>query len=52
VPCAKGSKEFSDWPTIPSVYVKGEFCWRLCIIIREMMLSGELVQRWKKNGVG
>ena len=36
-----GIKEFSDWPTIPQLYVKGEFVGG-CDIITEMTLSGEL----------
>ncbi|MEM7571040.1 MAG: Grx4 family monothiol glutaredoxin [Pseudomonadota bacterium] len=37
----QGIKEFSDWPTIPQLYVKGEFIGG-CDIIREMYASGEL----------
>jgi len=36
-------KEYSDWPTIPQLYVKGEFVGG-CDIITEMTLSGELDQ--------
>jgi len=36
-----GIKEYSDWPTIPQLYVKGEFVGG-CDIIREMFESGEL----------
>ena len=36
-----GIKEFSDWPTIPQLYVKGEFVGG-CDIIREMFETGEL----------
>ena len=36
-----GIKSFSDWPTIPQLYVKGEFVGG-CDIIREMFESGEL----------
>ncbi|MDY6860010.1 MAG: Grx4 family monothiol glutaredoxin, partial [Pseudomonadota bacterium] len=39
----QGIKEFSDWPTIPQLYVKGEFVGG-CDIITEMTLSGELDQ--------
>ncbi len=39
----QGIKEFSDWPTIPQLYVKGDFVGG-CDIITEMMLSGELDQ--------
>ena len=37
----QGIKEYSDWPTIPQLYVKGEFVGG-CDIITEMTLSGEL----------
>ncbi len=37
----QGIKDFSDWPTIPQLYVKGEFVGG-CDIITEMTLSGEL----------
>ena len=37
----EGIKEFSDWPTIPQVYVKGEFIGG-CDIIKEMYENGEL----------
>ncbi|HAD25329.1 MAG TPA: Grx4 family monothiol glutaredoxin [Alphaproteobacteria bacterium] len=36
-----GIKEFSNWPTIPQLYVKGEFIGG-CDIVREMFESGEL----------
>lgn len=39
----QGIKEFSDWPTIPQIYVKGEFIGG-CDILREMHASGELSQ--------
>lgn len=37
----QGIKDFSDWPTIPQLYVKGEFIGG-CDIIKEMFQSGEL----------
>ncbi len=37
----QGIKEYSDWPTIPQLYVKGEFVGG-CDIIREMFQAGEL----------
>ena len=46
----QGIKEFSDWPTIPQLYVKGEFVGG-CDIITEMTLSGELDQVFEANGV-
>ncbi len=46
----QGIKDFSDWPTIPQLYVKGEFVGG-CDIITEMTLSGELDTLFEKNGV-
>ncbi|WP_282060031.1 Grx4 family monothiol glutaredoxin [Roseobacter litoralis] len=46
----QGIKEFSDWPTIPQLYVKGEFVGG-CDIITEMTLSGELDTLFTENGV-
>jgi len=46
----QGIKEFSDWPTIPQLYVKGEFVGG-CDIITEMTLSGELDTMFDQNGV-
>ncbi|MEL6219196.1 MAG: Grx4 family monothiol glutaredoxin [Pseudomonadota bacterium] len=46
----QGIKSFSDWPTIPQLYVKGEFVGG-CDIIVEMTLSGELDQVFETNGV-
>ena len=45
-----GIKEFTNWPTIPQLYVKGEFVGG-CDIITEMMLSGELDTLLEDNGV-
>ena len=45
-----GIKEFSDWPTIPQLYVKGEFVGG-CDIIKEMVLSGELDTTFENGGV-
>jgi monothiol glutaredoxin len=39
----QGIKVFSDWPTVPQLYVRGEFVGG-CDIVREMYLSGELSQ--------
>ena len=44
-----GIKEFSDWPTIPQLYVKGEFVGG-CDIMREMYESGELHEYMKAKG--
>ncbi len=46
----QGIKDFSDWPTIPQLYVKGEFVGG-CDIITEMTISGELDQLFEENGV-
>ena len=46
----QGIKEFSQWPTIPQLYVKGEFVGG-CDIIREMFETGELEQLMKDKGV-
>ncbi|SFG20068.1 monothiol glutaredoxin [Palleronia marisminoris] len=46
----QGIKDYSDWPTIPQLYVKGEFVGG-CDIITEMTLSGELDQLFEKEGV-
>ncbi|MBM3620847.1 MAG: Grx4 family monothiol glutaredoxin [Alphaproteobacteria bacterium] len=46
----QGIKEFSDWPTIPQLYVKGEFIGG-CDIVREMYETGELEQVFKDKGV-
>jgi monothiol glutaredoxin len=47
----QGIKDYSDWPTIPQLYVKGEFVGG-CDIITEMTLSGELDKLFDENGVG
>ena len=46
----QGVKEFSNWPTIPQLYVKGEFVGG-CDIVREMFETGELEQLLKEKGV-
>lgn len=46
----QGIKDYSDWPTIPQLYVKGEFVGG-CDIITEMTLSGELDQLFAEKGV-
>jgi monothiol glutaredoxin len=46
----QGIKEFSQWPTIPQLYVKGEFVGG-CDIIREMFSTGELVELFQEKGV-
>lgn len=46
----QGIKDFSDWPTVPQLYVKGEFVGG-CDIVTEMTLSGELDTLFAENGV-
>lgn len=46
----QGIKDFSDWPTIPQLYVKGEFVGG-CDIITEMVLSRELDTLFDKNEI-
>ena len=46
----QGIKDYSDWPTIPQLYVKGEFVGG-CDIIREMFQAGELKGFFAENGV-
>jgi monothiol glutaredoxin len=46
----QGIKDYSNWPTIPQLYVKGEFVGG-CDIIREMFQAGELQQALKEKGV-
>jgi monothiol glutaredoxin len=46
----QGIKEFTNWPTIPQLYVKGEFVGG-CDIIREMYEAGELQDLLRGKGV-
>ncbi|MBT5050408.1 MAG: Grx4 family monothiol glutaredoxin [Rhodospirillaceae bacterium] len=46
----EGIKVFSNWPTIPQLYVKGEFVGG-CDIIREMFETGELMEYMNTNGI-
>jgi monothiol glutaredoxin len=46
----QGIKEFSNWPTIPQLYVKGEFVGG-CDIVREMFETGELKPFLESKGV-
>ena len=46
----QGIKEFSDWPTIPQLYVKGEFIGG-CDIIKEMFESGELKKVFEEKKI-
>ncbi len=46
----QGVKSYSDWPTIPQLYVKGEFIGG-CDIVREMFQSGELKTLLEEQGL-
>ena len=46
----EGIKEFSNWPTIPQLYVKNEFVGG-CDIIREMYEAGELLEMFNTEGI-
>jgi monothiol glutaredoxin len=46
----EGIKAYSNWPTIPQLYVKGEFVGG-CDIVREMAETGELGQLFEQKGV-
>ncbi|HXZ15440.1 MAG TPA: Grx4 family monothiol glutaredoxin [Roseiarcus sp.] len=46
----QGIKEFSNWPTIPQLYIKGEFIGG-CDIAREMFQSGELAAHLTANNI-
>ena len=46
----EGIKSFSEWPTIPQLYIKGEFVGG-CDIITEMAMSGELDELLEKNKI-
>ncbi len=46
----EGIKEYSNWPTIPQLYVKGEFIGG-CDIVREMYEAGELNELFAQKGL-
>ena len=46
----QGIKDYSNWPTIPQLYIKGEFIGG-CDIVREMFQAGELQSLLKDKGV-
>ena len=46
----EGIKEFSDWPTIPQIYIKGEFVGG-CDIVKEMYENGELKKVLEDKGI-
>jgi monothiol glutaredoxin len=45
-----GVKQYSEWPTIPQLYVKGEFVGG-CDIVREMYETGELAELMRNKGI-
>ena len=47
----EGIKAYSNWPTIPQLYVKHEFVGG-CDIIREMYETGELTEMFQTHGIG
>jgi monothiol glutaredoxin len=46
----QGIKDYSNWPTIPQLYIKGEFIGG-CDIVREMFQAGELKTQFETSGV-
>ena len=46
----QGVKDFSNWPTIPQIYIDGEFVGG-CDILLQMHQSGELIDELKKAGI-
>ena len=46
----QGIKDFSDWPTIPQLYIKGEFIGG-CDIVKEMFENGELNKKFTEKGL-
>lgn len=46
----QGIKDYANWPTIPQLYVKGEFVGG-CDIVREMFQNGELQELMAQNGI-
>ncbi|WP_426125461.1 Grx4 family monothiol glutaredoxin [Pararhizobium sp. PWRC1-1] len=46
----QGIKDYSSWPTIPQLYIKGEFIGG-CDIVREMFQAGELQSHFEEHGI-
>ena len=46
----EGIKEYSDWPTIPQLYIKSEFIGG-CDIVKEMFESGDLQKKLQEKGI-
>lgn len=46
----EGIKQYSNWPTIPQLYIKGEFIGG-CDIVREMFQAGELQKHFEDQGI-
>jgi monothiol glutaredoxin len=49
-PLRQGIKDFANWPTVPQLYVKGEFIGG-CDIVRELYNAGELPRLFREKGV-
>ncbi|RCL01545.1 MAG: monothiol glutaredoxin [Candidatus Tokpelaia sp. JSC085] len=47
----QGIKDYSNWPTIPQLYIKGEFIGG-CDIVREMFQEGDLQKAFEEKGIG
>ena len=48
--CPQSMKKFTNWPTFPQLYVKGEFVGG-CDIIKEMFETGELLELFNTKGI-
>jgi len=46
----EGIKDYSDWPTIPQLYIKGEFVGG-CDIVKEMFEKGELQKKFEEQKI-
>ena len=46
----QGIKDYTDWPTIPQLYIKGEFVGG-CDIVKEMHETGELMELFNSRGI-
>ena len=46
----QGIKEYSDWPTIPQLYIKGEFIGG-CDIVKELFENGDLIKLFKEKKI-
>ncbi len=48
--CLQGIKEFTNWPTIPQIFIGGEFVGG-CDILLQMHKNGELIEELQKVGI-